>query len=153
MKTLARSCLAAALCATPGALSAQTRDLTPCEGQWYASIENIWVTDDGGGIRTFYNGAVRVLRIDSEEPAAASAGFVIMMPDGDGTDGPPGTICRVVWGLASADVDNIRSHYEAARGLILTVPTSLPDFDGDGQRPRDMRILINAQRGTMQLLD
>jgi hypothetical protein len=76
-----------------------------------------------------------------------------MMPDGDGSDGPPGTICRVVWGLASADVDNIRSRYDTARGLILTIPTTLPDFDGNGQRPRDTRILINAQRGTIQLLD
>lgn len=153
MKTIARLSISAALLATPFAASAQTHELVDCEGQWQASIQNIWITDNGGGIRTFYNGAIRVIRIDTEEPAAASAGLVILMPEAQGWEGIPGTVCRVLWGFGSVDVDHIRSSYDPERGLTLTVPTSMMDSSGIGQNPRDIRILINAARATAELLD
>jgi hypothetical protein len=153
MKTIARLAVMATLFAAPVAASAQTHGFVPCEDHWSAAIRNIWVTDDGEGVRSFAQGAVRLIRIDTEEPAVASGGVVLLMPDGDGSEEPIGVACYVNWGYGIVDVDETQASYDPATGLTLTIPTQTMSLDTNHMVERPIRIRIDLGSATLTPLD
>lgn len=144
--------LAAAL-SLSAAAQAQTNGFVPCEGEWSAQVENLYIGENGEGIRTFYDGAVILLRIDTGEPAAASGGVIVMMWPGGETEGPPVRSCWVNWGHGMVDVDATQSSYDPATGLTLSIPTSRYN-PGDGEMIADtIRFRVNVGAGSLTALN
>lgn len=118
------------------------------------SLNALWIGENGEGVRSFYNGMVTVLRLDTEEPAAASAGLAILMPSGDGSEEPIFTACHVFLYYGSIDFDGMESSYDPARGLTLTVPAYEANLETGGRgSPNPIRVLINAGAGTLSVID
>ena len=110
--------------------------------------------DERSGVRTFYQGMVTLLALDTEEPAAAPAGIAIVMPAEPVENEPPFMACWALTGFAGVNVEGAQSRYDPAEGLTLTIPTSTYDPEGDRTVPgRPIRLRIDAGRGTIVDLD
>lgn len=131
--------------------NAQTNGFVPCEEHWSARLTTLYVGADGEGIRSFYDGAVTLLRIDTEEPAAASSGVIVMMWTGSELADIE-RHCWVNWGHGLVQVDDTQSSYDPADGLTLTIPTSRYDEMGE-QSVGSIRFRLNAATGTLTELD
>ncbi|NNC72135.1 MAG: hypothetical protein HKN78_04580, partial [Sphingomonadaceae bacterium] len=95
-----------------------------------------------------------VMRLDTEEPAAASFGVAVVFPDGNGDLGPVGLACWLNWGFGFVDVAATQSAYDPAQGLTLTIPTGRYDPETGGTRPgAPIRWLINLAQGSITDLD
>jgi hypothetical protein len=106
------------------------------------------------GVRTFYQGMVTLLALDTEEPAAAPAGIAVIMPDVPVENEPPATACWATIGYGGVDVDGARASYDPASGLTLTVATTV--YDGEHDRSvagPPIRLRIDANRGTIVELE
>jgi hypothetical protein len=102
------------------------------------------------GVRTFYQGQVVLLALNTEEPAAAPAGIAVLMPDPPVGNEPPSTGCWAIIGYGRVDVDRARARYDPASGLTLTIPTMVYDADHDRDvAAPPIRLRINATRGTI----
>ncbi len=102
--------------------------------------------------RTFYNGQVRVAVVDTDgEPVCCSSWLVVIFPDvGDELGG---RTCRIVghsdsMGFTGIDVKGIKTSYDAATGLTLTVPVRRM-IDGDAIRPEKVTLLLNLRGGSL----
>lgn len=136
----------------PSAVSAREGPIDCRDNE--VGLDWLLIGENGEGVRSFYNGMVTLLRLDSEEPAAASAGLAILMPSGDGSDEPAFITCHAYRYFGAIDFDAMVAEYDPARGLTLTIPTSDPDFDSGGTVPgRPIRVMINAGNGTITPLD
>lgn len=156
MKKYSLAILAAlALATTTLATSAQAQSqgFVPCDEHWASNFYALSVGENGEGIRSFYDGGVLLLHINTDEPAFFPEGVILLMADGDGSDGPPGRLCFVDWGYTTMDVDASHATYDPARGLTLTIPaqnTSPADYE---VRDASVRVLINLAQGTVTPID
>lgn len=131
-----------------------TAQLTPtglvsCE-EARADLTDLAIGENGDGVRTFYEGSVVLVRLDYVEPACCSAGIAILSPEGDGESEPQGRACHAAWGYGWIDFDAIESSYDPARGLTLTIPTTMVDVEYGTPNPGPpIRVLINAGQGTI----
>lgn len=138
--------LAAPLLATP----ALAGPLTTCEDYW-PRIDTLAVDEHGDGIRSFYDGQVMLVAIDEGEPAAASQGFVLLMPDPQ-PEGEWGLMCFVARNFHGLDVEGASASYDPATGLTVHLTEQLWDVSESraaGTRIRTLR--VNLAEGTATL--
>ncbi|MFO6465505.1 hypothetical protein ACK8OR_14005 [Jannaschia sp. KMU-145] len=87
---------------------------------WIASARNVaW--DDA--TRTFANGAIRLVLLDTTEPAAAAFHVMVTFPPPD----DPFLDCRLVsagegLGFTSLSLERAHATYDPARGLTVEIP-------------------------------
>jgi hypothetical protein len=150
--TMIRTAALLASLSLPAAAHAQPTGFVPCEENSPASLNNLWVGENGEGIRTFYEGSVTLLRIDTIEPAAASSGVIVMMWIGQDLSDIE-RLCWVNSGHGLVDIDGTQSSYHPAEGLTLTIPTSRTNHDNGDRIDEAIRFRLNVGAGTLTPLD
>ena len=147
----ARLLIALAACACPAAAIAQSvsTGLMRCDdagvGLW-----SVWVGADLSGVRTYYEGSVTLLALDTIEPGCCPAGVAIVMPGEPQENDPVGPACWAIRGFAAVDLRAARSSYDPRQGLTLSIPTRDYDPDTGGTVPgAPIRLRIDAGRGTI----
>lgn len=106
--------------------------------------------------RTFYNGQVRVAVVDTGgEPVCCSSYLVVIYPDVEDELG--GRSCMMLSqreraGWAGLDVKAIRSSYNAATGLTLTVPVKVMREDGNGVRPASVTLRLDLRTSKLTIV-
>jgi hypothetical protein len=151
MKRLMFAAIAPALAWATAAV-AQPRGALDCEdagvGLW-----SIAPGEDGSGLRSFYDGQVTVVAVDTIEPAAAPAGIAIVMPAAERDDEPPSMACWAFIGFDRVDVRAARAEYDPAEGLRLTLPTWRWDEERQQSVPSPpLRIRIDLGRGRVEVV-
>lgn len=126
------------------ALSAQ--EIMPCG--WQASARNI-VEPWDENTRTFANGDVRVVNLDTVEPAAGFAFLMIVSPPYDALGSRQ---CVTVghanaMGFAGLAFDGLTSDYDPAIGLIFDVVVSTYDPETAQSSQRMLNITVNQATG------
>ena len=108
--------------------------------------------------RTYANGAIRVVHVDtSGEPVCCSSHIAVLFPTAE--DGPAYRECVVVSdgpdyrGFLDVRLAEAAASYDAARGLLISVPVER--YDGvrgaDPARSGRVRIRVNQATGTATL--
>lgn len=105
--------------------------------------------------RTYANGAIRLVVIDTVEPACCTHHLVVLHPDADGMFRQ----CSLVsLGNASGadawsfvDLKRARASYDAQLGLKITLPASLYDFNTGGSVPTAFAIRVNQATGRVTI--
>ncbi len=120
------------------------------------SLENL-VEPWEKNTKSFYNGQVRIALVDTGgEPVCCSTHLVIMVPSNDEMGGSK---CMVFsqekytsegeapsyMGFQSIDFQNIKSSYDPAKGLSLSIPYSTY-IDGIDSDSGMAKVLINLSR-------
>jgi len=146
--TMIRTAALLAALSLPAAAQAQPTGFAPCEG---SELYQLQIGEDGEGIRTFYEGSVTLLRIDTIEPAAASGGVVVMMWTGSDLSDIDRS-CWVNTGHGLIDIDATESSYNPAEGLTLSIPTSRYDDIGE-LAVASIRFRLDVNAGTLTPLD
>jgi hypothetical protein len=140
----------AALClVTLAAVPAQAVTVAACDG--LASVQAIaepWEANT----RTFANGEIRVVVLDTIEPAAAAFHLAILHPPRDELGSP---MCSQVsvsggMGFGGMDLGPAVASYDPARGLTVTLPVSLYDPDTAGFVQSTLSVTINQSSGQVQ---
>lgn len=150
--TLSALALLGALALSSPALSAVVRD---CDGNTEAAFNIVepWEANS----RTFYQGRVRVARLDTGgEPACCSSHLLVIFY---ADDNPDGFTCRLVSesdgrGFAGIDFKGLKSSYDPARGLLLTFGYSVYPVDGGfdtGATRGVASVRINIPAGTVEV--
>ena len=150
--TMIRTAALLAALSLPIAAQAQPTGFEDCENAWAAQFQNLAIGENGEGIRTYYDGAVTLLQIDTIEPAAASGGVIVLMWTGSELS-DISRHCWVTSGHGGIDVDATESSYDPAIGLTLSVPTS--GFSQEDGSPIEgaVRFRLNVEAGTLTPLD
>ena len=108
--------------------------------------------------RSYANGAIRVVHLDTDgEPTCCSSHVAILAPSGE--DGLPYRQCKLLSdaegyrGFLGVRMADIASSYDAAKGLLLTIPVDR--YDGvQGARkdgPYPVRVRVNQATGAITL--
>lgn len=127
------------------ALPAQAASLRDCD-TFEASARNL-VFPVERSIRSFANGAIRVIGLDTGgEPVCCSAHVMVLLD----RQNEPGQTCALIsregtMGWAGAEVGAARATYDPATGLRVDVPVRV--YDGSGSLPDTLRIEINQATG------
>jgi hypothetical protein len=131
------------------ALPAQALTVTGCDG--LASVQAIaepWEANT----RTFANGDIRLVVLDTIEPAAAAFHLAILHPPRDELGSP---MCSQVsasegLGFGGMDLGPATAAYDPARGLTVTLPVSLYDPDTADFVRGALSVTINQSTGQVQ---
>ena len=142
--------LATAMLLTPAPVLAQEVVLE-CGGP--ARLDSI-VEPWSSSTRTFANGKIRVVELDTGEPACCSFHLAILAPNPKDelgfrqcvtvSDGAEWT------GFQSINLKQTKSSYDAGLGLLLTVPIERY-IDGIQSNKGELRIRINQATGAITL--
>ncbi len=141
MKTL----LTCAFLALPFAATAQ--DVSSCDGRISPEIiAEPWEANT----RTFANGAVRVARLNTEEPAMGPVKLLVLTPPA--FEGP-WRQCRVVSldrgiGFYDLDFDSLTARYDPSSGLVLHMVVQIA-FGDQNIGLRGLEVTINQALGTL----
>lgn len=109
-------------------------------------LRDLAISAQGNGVRSFYEGAVLVLMVDTIEPAAAAAGVVVLLIDPQSELGDRN--CFAATGFSGLDLDAAKSSYSPATGVILSIPAMTYDQDVGFSKPGKPLILtMNAATG------
>lgn len=132
------------LCAAP--VGAQV--LRDCD-TWEANARNLMAPPEVA-VRSFANGAVRVMGLDTAEPALAWAHLMITYPLPD----EPFPGCVLISeeggrGFGGLRMEDLSARYDPATGLTLTVPVGTTD--GIATTWRDLVVAVNQATGTVSL--
>ncbi len=135
--------------ATATAQSPETpADILQSCGAANVGLHDLAISGSGGGVRSFYEGQALVVAIDQVEPAAASAGLVILLFDptaeltGD-------RICYAATGFTGLDLDKAKSSYSPTTGVTLSIPAMDYDHETGTSKPgKPLIVTINAATGT-----
>ena len=102
-------------------------------------------------VRSFANGAIRVAHISTEEPAAASEHLLIFVQTREGM----GSDCFAVSvapydngyyrGYYALDFAKLQASYDEQKGLLLLIPASVNDQNGNEKRVGDIKVRINRK--------
>jgi hypothetical protein len=146
-----RRCLGilAACLPTLAALPAQAVTVTACDG--LASVQAIaepWEANT----RVFAKGEIRVVVLDTIEPAAAAFHLAILHPPRDELGSP---MCSQVsasegTGFGGMDIGPATASYDPARGLTVSLPVSLYDADTADFVQGTLSVTINQSTGQVQ---
>jgi hypothetical protein len=125
--------------------AAEVRDCAVPE----ANAGNIDWTDP---TRTFSNEAIRLIKLDTEEPACCSVHLMVLHPAGD----DPFLACTLVSRTADAGWLNLSlaetgSRYVPGEGLKLDVPTQSYPIEGNEIIHGSITLVINQQTGEVLL--
>lgn len=143
-----------ALCATLcfGTAAHAEPAVGDCQG-WQANAANV---DWSQPSPTFAEGAVRLVALDTEEPAAAAFHVMVLMPG----DAEFGQLCYLVSndlegsGFAALDLARAVTSYSPATGLSVTMPVGVIAANGDVENiPMLLIIDQSAPSVTALLLD
>lgn len=126
------------------------------EQQGVATLGTMVLDDEAGSPRDFYNGQVRIILLDSSEPAMASVGFAVLFPEPE-----RGFLdCRYLWPFTHVDLAGAAADYDPARGLTVTIPTATTDVESVSADPgtmrmgqHDVRFRINLAEGSIEFLE
>jgi len=109
---------------------------------WQANARNVDWSDP---TRSFANGAIRLIALDTEEPAASAFHIMVIYPDPD----QQFLDCRLVSlasgrGFGGISLQRTEASYDPARGLTLTVPGTTGEGDA-------LAITFTVNRATGQV--
>lgn len=142
---------ALALCLlTLAALPAKAVTVSACDG-----VASVWAIAEPweANTRTFANGAIRLVVLDTIEPAAAAFHLAILHPPWDTLGG---RICTQVsasdgLGFGGMDMGPAVASYDPARGLTVALPVSTYDPEAaDFYSERLLSVTINQSTGQVQ---
>jgi hypothetical protein len=128
--------------------NAQAHDVRECQ-QIGIGIETL-VTPVASNVQSFYEGRVQIYNVDTIEPAAASAGIAIVLPE---KDNPLGSSkCLAIVHLGRIDIREGRAAYDPAKGLAISIPTRTTDLETGKLKPAPaLKILINMQQSSVTI--
>jgi len=131
-----------ALAAAPVAAQA----LRDCD-TFEANARNIYGPYDET-IREYANGAIRVIALDTSEPACCSYHLMVTHPHPE----EPYLLCSLVsrdeqLGYGALYMHQIGAEYDPATGLTVTVPAG--HWDGTSMAPEQIVLTVNQATGTV----
>ena len=138
--------IAAALLAAAAAASApaSAQVVGECEG-FVANARNVDWTQPS---RTYGNGDIRLVVLDTEEPAAAAFHLMVLFPDREVgfQDCRIASLAAQGGGYAGIDLGAAIATYDPATGLTVELPVVV--LDGDGEpAPETLTVTINRATG------
>lgn len=121
-------------------------NLPKCEDSNFG-LRDVVIMPDGSGYRTFYNGLVLIMELDTIEPAARSAGLAVLVTFIE--EGRGYTECYAIGPMTSVDIDKAKSTYNPKDGLTLTIPNqTYGDYGAVPAKP--IKLNINFATGTVK---
>ena len=133
--------------------TAHAQTLNECN--WLASASNIWEPWEDN-TKTYANGAIRIAKVGVDEPTCCAANLLILSP---GEPDPTGWFrnCTILsgpngFGFNDIDLGKITASYDAAKGLLLSVPVEFYDPENEYTDPNLFKIInvrINQAAGTV----
>lgn len=150
-----RSLLVAALCALGAAAGAQEAGRRAPDADPALSVRdcNVWQANASyvawdDPTRTYAEGRIRFVLLDTEEPAAAAVHLMVLYPLPDG----PFLDCRVVSaeggrGFGSMSLDAAQATYDPGTGLTVRFPT-IVHAGGSGRAPIHGVVLVTVNQAT-----
>lgn len=138
--------LAVCLAATP--MAAQS--LRDCD-TFEANARNTYGPYDQT-IREYANGAIRVIALDTSEPACCSYHLLVTHPAGD----EPFPACTLIsresqMGFSALYMDRVEARYDPATGLTVTLPTGRWDEAAGTMHEETLAFTVNQAAGTVTL--
>ncbi|WP_149588960.1 hypothetical protein [Tabrizicola flagellatus] len=123
--------------------------VTPC-GDYRSDVRNVaepWEANT----RTFARGEIRLVVIDTVEPAAAALYLLILHPPRDELGSPMCSVVTSAEGLGFADMGlgPAKAIYDPARGLTVSLPVSQADPMGAGFDEGWLSVTINQATGVV----
>lgn len=120
----------------------QAADVRDCAGQ-VANARNVLWEDP---TRTFANGAIRLILLDTEEPACCSVHVMVLHPIGD----EPFLGCSLIsrsegYGWLRASLKEAASEYVSGQGLRVHIP--MVGYGVEGEGPETLSLTINQATG------
>lgn len=120
----------------------QAAELRDCAGH-VASASNVLWEDP---TRTFANGAIRLILLDTEEPACCSIHLMVLHPAGD----DPFLACSLIsreagYGWLNASLKGATSSYIPGAGLRVSIPAMA--YGTEGEVPETLHLTINQATG------
>lgn len=144
---MARLALIGALALMP--LPAAAVTVTAC-----TDLANVWAVAEPWEANTklFANGEIRLVVLDTVEPAAAAFHLVILHPPRDELGLP---VCSMVsaaegYGFGGMDLGPAEAGYDPARGLTVTLPIRAYDPDSADFLDRTLSVTINQASGQVE---
>ena len=103
----------------------------------------------GKNSRTYKDDKVSLYVIDMVEPVCCAAGVAVVIPDVEDELGA--NKCLAVVGVASVQLDEAASEDDAAKGLLITIPTRVFNEAADSAPGAPMKLRVNVEKGTLIL--
>jgi hypothetical protein len=103
----------------------------------------------GKNSRTYKDDKVSLYVIDMVEPVCCAAGVAVVIPDIEDELGA--NKCLAVVGVASVQLDEAASEDDAAKGLLITIPTRVFNEAADSAPGAPMKLRVNVEKGTLTL--
>jgi hypothetical protein len=133
--------LIAATLVAPAAATAQA--LRDCD-TWEANARHVVAPPHG--VQDFAEGAIRVIGLDTAEPACCSAHLMVIHPVPDA----PFPACTLVshtegQGFSGLDMAGLTAAYDPATGLVLTLPVGV--WEEITSRPATLTVTVNQASG------
>ena len=123
------------------ALPATAQVVGECEG-WVANARNLMMPPEVS-VRSFANGEVRVIGLDTGEPACCSAHLMVDFF----VETEPFPLCALISagsggnGFSGLRMEDLSASYDPATGLTLTLPAGR--YDGSGSVMSPLVVVIN----------
>jgi len=138
------------------AVNARAQEVAPCRydgDNAYLSSIGVVAEPWEENTRLFADGAVRLVVIDTEEPAFAAVHLAVLMW-GKAEIGLEARVCFLVSfgsaGFYDANLAGMQTSYSPAAGLVLTVPVSRYDPALDQAVVAPLELIINRQSNTVK---
>ncbi len=98
--------------------------------------------------RTYMDDKVSVYAVDMIEPVCCAAGVAVVIPDvADELGG--GNKCLAVVGVASVQLDEAVSEDDAAKGLVISIPTRVFNEAADSAPGEPIKLRVDVEKGTL----
>lgn len=128
---------------------AEPATVTPC-GDYRSDVRNVaepWEANT----RTFAKGEIRLVVIDTVEPAVAALYLLILHPPRDELGSPLCSVVTSAGGLGFADMGlgPARASYDPASGLTVSLPVSQAEPMGAGFDEGWLSVTINQATGVV----
>jgi len=98
---------------------------------------------------SLYEGKVIVYNVDTIEPACCSSGIAVVLPDVKDEQG--GNACMALTGYTSIDVTKAKRSYDAAKGMLLELPTQTRTDEGQPGPLVTTKLRINLANSNVTL--
>ncbi|MFM7332837.1 MAG: hypothetical protein ACKO1H_00260 [Tabrizicola sp.] len=144
---MARLALIAALALAP--LPAAAVTVSSC-----SDVANVWAVAEPWEANTklFANGEIRLVVLDTVEPAAAAFHLVILHPPRDELGIPQCSMVSAAegYGFGGMDLGPAEAGYDPARGLTVALPIRVYDPDSADFFDRTLSVTVNQATGQVE---
>ena len=117
-------------------------------------LANVWAVAEPweANTRLFANGEIRLVVLDTVEPAAAAFHLVVLHPPRDELGLPMCSMVSAAEGLGfgGMDLGPAAAAYDPARGLTVALPISTYDPDSASFFDRSLSVTINQASGQIE---